>query len=47
MRDPDVIAAIDKAGLTVEYRDPAATLTLVERENAVVTRLARKLNLGR
>jgi tripartite-type tricarboxylate transporter receptor subunit TctC len=47
MKDPEVIAAIEKAGLAVEYHDPAATLTLVERENEVVTRLAKKLNLGR
>jgi len=47
MKAPDVMSAIEKAGLTVEYRDPAATLTLVERENEVVTRLAKKLNLGR
>ncbi len=47
MKDPDVIAAIEKAGLSVEYHDAAATLTLVERENEVVTRLAKKLNPGR
>ena len=47
MKDPDVIAAIEKAGLSVEYHDASATLTLVERENEVVTRLAKKLNLGR
>jgi len=47
MKDPDVIAAIEKAGLSVEYHDAAATLTLVEREKEVVTRLAKKLNLGR
>jgi tripartite-type tricarboxylate transporter receptor subunit TctC len=47
MKDPDVIAAIEKAGLSVEYHDPAAALALVERENEVVVRLAKKLNLGR
>ena len=46
MKDPAVIAAIDKAGLAVEYHDPAATLRLVERENDIVVRLAKKLNLG-
>ena len=46
MKDPAVIAAIDKAGLTAEYHDPAATLRLVERENEIVVRLAKKLNLG-
>ncbi|TMQ14786.1 MAG: tripartite tricarboxylate transporter substrate binding protein [Candidatus Rokuibacteriota bacterium] len=46
MKDPAVIAAIDKAGLTAEYHDPAATLRLVERENEIVVGLAKKLNLG-
>ena len=46
MKDPGVIAAVEKAGLTVEHHDPAATLTLIERENEVVVRLAKKLNLG-
>ncbi len=47
MKDPAVIAAIEKAGLVVEYHDPATTLTLIERENEVVTRVARKLGLGK
>jgi tripartite-type tricarboxylate transporter receptor subunit TctC len=45
MKDPAVVAAIEKAGLQVEYNDPAATLTLVERENEVVRAVARKLGL--
>jgi tripartite-type tricarboxylate transporter receptor subunit TctC len=47
MKDPAVIAAVEKAGLTVEHHDPAATLKLIERENEVVMRLAKKLNLGK
>jgi len=47
MKDPGVIAALEKAGLNVEYHDPAGTLALIERENDVVLRLAKKLNLGR
>ena len=47
MKDPGVIAAVEKAGLAVEYHDPAATLKLIERENEVVMRLAKKLNPGR
>jgi tripartite-type tricarboxylate transporter receptor subunit TctC len=47
MKDPAVIAALEKAGLNVEYHDPAGTLALIERENEVVVRLAKKLNLGR
>jgi tripartite-type tricarboxylate transporter receptor subunit TctC len=47
MKDPAVVAAIEKAGLQVEYNDPAATLKLVERENEVVRAVARKLGLAR
>lgn len=47
MKDPAVIAAVEKAGLTVEYHDPAGTLKLIERENEVVQKLAKKLNLGK
>jgi tripartite-type tricarboxylate transporter receptor subunit TctC len=47
MKDPAVIAAVEKAGLTVEHHDPAETLKLIERENEVVMRLAKQLNLGR
>jgi tripartite-type tricarboxylate transporter receptor subunit TctC len=46
MKDAAVIAAVEKAGLTVEHHDPATTLKLIERENEVVVRLAKKLNLG-
>ena len=47
MKDPAVIAAVEKAGLTVEHHDPAATLKLIERENEIVQRLAKKLNVGK
>jgi len=47
MKDPAVIAAVEKAGLTVEYHDPASTLKLIEKENDVVQKLAKKLNLGK
>ena len=47
MKDPAVIAAVEKAGLTVEHHDPSETLKLIERENEVVMRLAKQLNLGR
>ena len=42
----DRVAAVDKAGLTVEYHDPAATAKLIDRENEVVQRLAKKLSVG-
>jgi len=47
MKDPAVVAAIEKAGLQVEHHDPATTLKLVERENEVVRTVAAKLGLGR
>jgi tripartite-type tricarboxylate transporter receptor subunit TctC len=47
MKDPAVVAAIDKAGLQVEHNDPAATLRLVEKENEVVRAAARKLGLAK
>jgi len=47
MKDPAVVAAIEKAGLQVEYNDPVATQKLVERENEVVRTAARKLRLAK
>ena len=47
MKDPAVVSAIEKAGLQVEYNDPAATLKLVERENEVVRTAAKKLGLAK
>jgi len=47
MKDPAVVSAIEKAGLQVEYNDPAVTLRLVERENEVVRTVVRKLGLGK
>ena len=47
MKVPAVVAAIEKAGLQVEYNDPAATLKLVERENEIVRTAARKLGLSK
>jgi tripartite-type tricarboxylate transporter receptor subunit TctC len=47
MKDPAVVAAIEKAGLQVEYNDPAATQKLVDRENEIVRAAARKLGLAK
>ena len=47
MKDPAVVSAIEKAGLQVDYHDPAATLKLVERENEIVRTVAGKLGLGK
>src|SRR5262249_8107358 len=45
MKDPAVVSAIEKAGLVVEYHGPEETLKLIQRENEIVTRLAKQLNL--
>src|SRR6185369_12756547 len=41
MKDPAVLAAVEKAGLVVEHHDPEATQKLIDRENEVVSRLAK------
>jgi len=47
MKDPAVVGAIEKAGLIVEYHSPEETLKLIQRENEIVTRLAKQLGLGK
>ena len=47
MKDPNVVSAIDKAGLVVEYHSPEETLKLIQRENEIVVRLAKQLGLGK
>ncbi len=47
MKDPAVVSAIEKAGLVVEYHGPQDTLKLIQRENEIVTRLAKQLGLGK
>jgi tripartite-type tricarboxylate transporter receptor subunit TctC len=47
MKDPAVASAIEKAGLVVEYHGPEDTLKLIQRENEIVTRLAKQLGLGK
>ena len=47
MKDPAVVSAIEKAGLVVEYHTPEDTLKLIQRENEIVTRLAKQLGLGK
>ena len=47
MKDPAVVSAIEKAGLVIEYHNPDETLRLIQRENEIVTRLAKQLGLGK
>jgi len=47
MKDPTVLAALDKAGLVAEHHDPESTKKLIEREQDLVSRVAKKLNVGK
>lgn len=47
MKTPSVVAAVEKAGMVVDYRDPAATARLVEVEHETVKKVATKLGIGK
>jgi tripartite-type tricarboxylate transporter receptor subunit TctC len=44
-KDPALAAGLDKAGMYQDYRDPAATLALIERESAAVGKVVERLKL--
>ena len=44
-RDPALAAGLDKAGMYLDYRDPAATLALIAQESAAVGKVAERLKL--
>lgn len=44
-KDPAFEAALEKAGMHLDYRDPADTQKLLESETATVARVVEKLNL--
>lgn len=46
-KEPGLAAGLEKAGMHLDYRDPAATLALIESESAAVARIVEKLNLPR
>jgi len=46
-RDPAIAAAIEKAGMQVDYRDPAETQKLLDTEGANVSRVIEKLGIGK
>jgi tripartite-type tricarboxylate transporter receptor subunit TctC len=46
-KDPAVAAAVEKAGMHVDYRDPEDTLKLLQTESAAVRKVAEKLGLGK
>jgi tripartite-type tricarboxylate transporter receptor subunit TctC len=45
VKDPALAAGLEKAGMHLDYRDPADTAKLLETESATVARVAQKLNL--
>jgi tripartite-type tricarboxylate transporter receptor subunit TctC len=47
MKDPQVVAAVEKAGMVVDHHGPAATQRMLEKESAVVRTTAQKLGLGK
>jgi tripartite-type tricarboxylate transporter receptor subunit TctC len=47
MKDPRVVAAVEKAGMVVDYHGPAATQRMLENEYGVVRAAAQKLELGK
>ena len=45
MKDPQVIVAVEKAGMVVDYHGPAATQRMLEKEHDLVRNAAQKLGL--
>jgi tripartite-type tricarboxylate transporter receptor subunit TctC len=46
-RDPGVISAIEKAGMHVDYKDPAETQKALDAETATVAKVVEKLHLAK
>ncbi len=47
MKEPSVAAAVEKAGMVVDYRDAVATAKLVESEHEAVKKVATRLGIGK
>jgi len=47
MKEPSVVAAVEKAGMVVDYRGPAATGKLVESEHEAVKKVVARLGIGK
>jgi tripartite-type tricarboxylate transporter receptor subunit TctC len=45
VKDPSLSAGLEKSGMLLEYRDPAATARLLETETAAVGKVVEKLKL--
>lgn len=46
-KDPAITAAIEKAGMQVDYRDPTETQKLLDTEGANVSRVIERLGIGK
>lgn len=44
-KDPALSAGLEKAGMHLDYRDPAATTTLLETESATVAKVVERLKI--
>jgi tripartite-type tricarboxylate transporter receptor subunit TctC len=47
MKDPAVVAVVEKAGMVVDFRDPAGTARLVETEHQAVKKVVARLGIGK
>jgi tripartite-type tricarboxylate transporter receptor subunit TctC len=47
MKESSVVAAVEKSGMVVDYRDPAATAKLVETEHEAVKKVVARLGVGK
>jgi tripartite-type tricarboxylate transporter receptor subunit TctC len=46
-RDPELISAIEKAGMHVDYKDAAATQKALEAETTAVAKVVERLRLAK
>jgi tripartite-type tricarboxylate transporter receptor subunit TctC len=47
MKDPAVVGAVEKAGMSVDYNGPEETRSMLEKEHEVVRKVVQKLGLGK
>jgi tripartite-type tricarboxylate transporter receptor subunit TctC len=47
MKDPAVVAAVEKAGMIIDYRDPEASRMILEKEYEAVKKVAPRLGIGK
>lgn len=47
MKEPSVVAAVEKSGMIIDVRDPAGTAKLVETEHEAVKKVVTRLGIGK